>query len=267
MAPTVSPTTAATSQPTTLQEGILSALSNAGFDEFALLDMPLSPQQRAYDFLLETTRFNVHSPQRIVQRFSMAVFYFATNGPAWERNAQWLNNIDDDDDECLWYNYDGTNPCNAQGELVYLMLPRNNLMGELPNELGLLTSLREIYLGGNDLVGKIPASLGNLGNLVHLDLSWTDVDGPIPSTLGRLTLLQRISLVGTLVSGPVPAEIGNLVNLDELLLAKTKLSGAMPASVCALDLNEMWADCDAVPCPCCNYCCSNKQGIETCRYV
>lgn len=274
--PTMSPSTALTTQPsvppsfvvsvslTTLQEGIDSILAETGLSNVALIRLPSSPQNLAYQFILATTELNVHSPWQIRQRYIMAVFYFATSGDGWEKRHGWMV----ESDECLWYSQDSS-PCNARGEFVRLILPSNNLIGEIPSELGFLSSLTEIELRGNDLEGEIPASLGRLENLEIIDLSWTDVDGSIPSSLGEAVFLKRINLVNTHMNGPIPAKLGNLINLEELLVVKTDLTGFMPASVCALrelSLHEVWADCDALDCPCCNYCCYRGQ-IEFCQTV
>ena len=171
-------------------------------------------------------------------------------------------------DECQWYSGDAS-PCNEQGELVRLSLPGNNLIGEIPRELGFLSTLEEIELRGNDLIGEIPDTFGRLQFLVDLDLSWTQLDGLIPSSLGQAVSLKRINLVSTAIHGPIPLEFGQLTDLEELLLVKTNLTGPMPEVVCALrqqSLVEVWADCDAVDCPCCNYCCYEGQ-IEICQTV
>eukprot|EP00977_Amphora_coffeiformis_P016703 scaffold5237_cov179-Amphora_coffeaeformis.AAC.16 len=261
--PTIPPTMAPTLSPTALEEAILSALSTLDSFNPGLLSIPSSPQNLAYDFLLKTTQLNIHTPARIIQRYVMAVFYYATNGAGWERNAGWL----DDGDECQWYSK-VLAPCTSGGQLVRLNLPNNNLIGELPNELGLLSSIVEIHLGSNDLVGQVPTTFGNLKNIITINLSWTSIDGYIPPSLGEARLLENINLVGTSISGLIPVELGGLTNLEDLRLAETKITGSMPEQICALGLDELWVDCDAVPCPCCNYCCYGKStSIRFCQYV
>ena len=90
--------------------------------------------------------------------------------------------------------------------------------------------------------------------------------GSFHPTLGGAISLQRISLVSTGVSGLIPSELGSLSNLKELLLVKTDLAGSIPEALCDFDLDELWADCDAVDCPCCNYCCY-EGPIELCQTV
>jgi hypothetical protein len=261
---TQTPTMVHTSSPASREDTILSTLSTMNTFDSLSIALNNSPQNLAYKFLLDTTRFDLHGPERIIQRYSMAVFYFSTLGDSWERNDGWLN----DENECNWYNQD-TYPCNVNGTLLRLKLERNNLLGEIPNEISLLQNIVEIEIGGNDLVGQIPTHLGRLQKLKVLDLSWTQIDGEIPSSLGNASSLEYISLVGTSLSGTIPTAIGGLTHLKAFQFARNKhLSGSLPTAVCSLpDLHELWADCDLVSCPCCNYCCYRLTAIETCQYV
>ena len=100
------------------------------------------------------------------------------------------------------------------------------LAGQIPSELGGLTRLRSLYLGGN-FEGPIPSSLGNLGSLDSLTVSGANLSGPIPSELGKLTTLKQLSLSS--VSGSIPPELGNLAQLRWLSL--TGVSGPIPPTL------------------------------------
>ncbi|XP_047154437.1 putative receptor like protein 25 [Vigna umbellata] len=60
---------------------------------------------------------------------------------------------------------------------------RNNLSGEIPSEIGNLSSLESLDLSRNHLHGRIPSSLSQLDFLGKLDLSYNSLSGRIP--LGR----------------------------------------------------------------------------------
>ncbi len=47
-------------------------------------------------------------------------------------------------------------------------------------ELGSLSNLTELDLGGNELSGEIPAELGSLSNLETLELGFIDLSGCVP---------------------------------------------------------------------------------------
>ncbi|KAF8700226.1 hypothetical protein HU200_034606 [Digitaria exilis] len=47
-------------------------------------------------------------------------------------------------------------------------------------------------LEGNYIFGEIPPELGNLSTLVNLNLGGNDLDGSIPDSLGNLKRLQEL---------------------------------------------------------------------------
>ena len=57
------------------------------------------------------------------------------------------------------------------------------MSGSIPGELGRLTNLEFLYLGGNQLSGSIPGELGSLTNLRALDLWENQLTGCIPMDL------------------------------------------------------------------------------------
>ena len=94
--------------------------------------------------------------------------------------------------------------------VTWLSLGSMELTGEIPAELGNLSSLRTLVLFSNQLSGKIPPELGNLSNLNHLYL-W-----------------------GNKLSGEVPPELGDLSNLGQMWLFDNQLSGALPQALTGL---------------------------------
>jgi len=65
-------------------------------------------------------------------------------------------------------------------ELVSLNLSRNNLIGNIPSNIGKLASLEFLDLSRNQLVGSIPTSLTQIDRLSMLDLSHNYLTGKIP---------------------------------------------------------------------------------------
>ena len=84
---------------------------------------------------------------------ALMALFDATDGPNWTLNGRWGS----DTDPCTW---DGVS-C-TQGVLAELNLRNYGLSGEIPAELGNLSNLVSLRLGGNLLSGAIPAELGNL---------------------------------------------------------------------------------------------------------
>ena len=154
--------------------------------------------------------------------------YHATSGSGWAQSDNWLTSVPIG----KWHGVE----VDSTERVVTLDLRSNGLVGEIPPELGQLTSLRRLRLGGNyNMKGPIPAELGNLTDLLELDLGFnTQLSGPIPSELGNLTSLERLNLRANRLTGPIPPQIGNLTRLKGLLLGSNELTGTIPPELSGL---------------------------------
>ena len=149
-------------------------------------------------------------------RAALVALYEATGGPTWTINTNWSTAADLSE----WHGV----TTDATGRVTEVSLSQNMLSGEIPAELGNLTSLERLYASRNMLSGEIPAELGNLTSLQRLFLSRNMLSGEIPAELGDMTSLQRLSLWGNELTGEIPAELGNLVSLEVLYLHENMLS-------------------------------------------
>ena len=156
-------------------------------------------------------------------RAALVAFYNATGGANWTFNANWLSN----EPLSAWHGVE----TNAAGRVTFLGLPRFQLNGEIPAELGNLDNLQTLSLFGNQLSGEIPAELGQLINLQGLHLYQNTLSGEIPAELGNLANLEALSLYDNQLSGEIPAELGNLANLVDLYLSQNTLSGEIPVEL------------------------------------
>ena len=150
----------------------------------------------------------------------LVAFYNATGGPNWTDNTNWLSQ----EPLSEWHGV----RTNGDGRVTELYLPSLQLSGEIPAELGDLTSLWRLYLNDNQLTGTIPAALGGLTNLQWLFLYNNQLSGEIPVELGDLTSLQQLWLSGNQLSGEIPAELGNLTSLQRLQLNVNQFDGEIP---------------------------------------
>ena len=112
--------------------------------------------------------------------------------------------------------------------LTGLFLSYNYLRGEIPSEIGNLSNLTELHLGHNGLQGEIPAEIGNLVNLTYLSLWDNELTGSIPPEIGNLVSLTYLSLWDNELTGSIPPEIGNLNNLIFLSISENKINGKIP---------------------------------------
>ena len=174
-------------------------------------------------------------------RTALEAIYRATGGDDWTDNTNWLSNAPLED----WYGVEV-----ADGRVTGLRLGGwdetareyvgNGLVGSLPPELGALSHLLWLEVGGNSgLTGPIPVELGNLGNLESLFLQENWLTDSIPAALGRLENLEWLGLDGNALTGSIPADLGNLQYLRGLTLGSNELSGPLPASLSGLSALEM----------------------------
>jgi len=196
----------------------------------------LSPQAEAFSWLLEDENLvslETYTDERILQRYALAVFYFALRGDEWLQRDSWTNH---DSHECDWFNLKGElgftyedyqgirTPC-EQGEsgedlvIRHLWLDSNNLNGTLPRELfTMLTSLKTLSLSFN-LYDDQQAVLydetdeNQVFSLFVDDMNprtTTGFSGTIPTEIALLTELEALSLSANGLSGNIPTEVGQL---------------------------------------------------------
>ncbi|XVF78887.1 hypothetical protein PTKIN_Ptkin14bG0173700 [Pterospermum kingtungense] len=131
----------------------------------------------------------------------------------------------------LSYNYVEVNfpESNWSVPLLSLKVSHVSSLGDLPNSIGNLSSLKVLNLSSN-LKGLVPAALGNLRSLKELDLSSSNLKGSVPATLGNLSSLKVLDLSSSNLKGSVPATLGNLRTLEILDVSASNLNGSVPAS-------------------------------------
>ena len=112
-------------------------------------------------------------------RASLTALYNATDGPNWGDNTNWLT----DAPLSEWAGVDSLSVTGSEC-VTLLDLARNLLIGEIPAELGNLTTLQHLNLHNNHhLSGEIPAELSNLTTLEALYLHNNQLSGCIPASM------------------------------------------------------------------------------------
>ena len=153
---------------------------------------------------------------------ALVALYQATDGANWSDNTNWLTGP-----VAQWFGVEVTGD-----RVTHLDLNANRLTGEIPVEVGNLTSLTILRLGSNSsLTGEIPVELGNLTNLTELILWFSDLTGEIPAELGNLTNLTLLNLWNNGLTGEIPVELGNLTNLTLLNFDNNGLTGEIPVEL------------------------------------
>lgn len=106
----------------------------------------------------------------ILERYVLANFYFATNGPQWTNQYDFLSKKD----VCEWNNGSSDSPYGVfcqEGKVYQLDFNQNGLSGTIPEDIGLLSNTREFRVEDNAISGIIPKSFGLMRELVGLNLS------------------------------------------------------------------------------------------------
>lgn len=152
---------------------------------------------------------------------SLVALYNSTDGPNWDNNTNWLTGS-----VSTWYGI------TVSGDrVIKIDLENNNMLGNIPSDIGELTALTHIYFIDNQLSGVIPSALGDLSQLQLLHLNGNNLTDSIPSELGNLNLLKGLQLGNNQLTGTIPEEIFNLTNLEYLSLYQNDLYGTIPSEI------------------------------------
>merc|ERR1712166_1662987 len=161
-------------------------------------------------------------------------------------------------------------------------LMANNLIGELPNELGLLTNVYQLLnFDTNSLSGSIPSSLSMLTKLQGINLSYNQFESTIPTELGSTTEMRLFDISNNeSIIGTFPTELDQWRNIEKLYIQNTKITGFVPREFCSMITNRdpiayeyktnmntvgenlvLKASCP-VPllCACCTECCPSSSS-------
>ncbi|KAK8519385.1 hypothetical protein V6N13_133310 [Hibiscus sabdariffa] len=117
------------------------------------------------------------------------------------------------------------------GSLQVLDLSSNDLYGEIPSNIGVLSSLVFFNMSRNHLFGSIPDSIGELKTTQVIDLSCNMLNGSIPSEIGAAVSLKELRLQRNFLSGKIPTQIVNCSSLIDLNLSQNNLSGSIPPAI------------------------------------
>lgn len=157
-----------------------------------------------------------------IEREALISLYKSTNGDNWTHKDNWLG---PPGTEGSWFGVTST-----YDVVSHLKLDNNNLIGQIPPELGNLKKLDQLYLHNNQLSGLIPPELGNLEQCNVFVLSYNKLSGPIPPELGKgdLRFYIWLGLNNNELSGSIPPELANAPQSMRLELQNNKLSGSIP---------------------------------------
>jgi Leucine rich repeat len=189
------PTVAAQTERFAAIRGVLLSISTA-----ESLSQLHTPQMKALDWIANRDTLRLEPDAgHLLQRYALAVLYFATTELGWKRELNWLAPVH----ECEWSGEGGVRTCDTDRRVTDVSL-WNNLKGTLPVELGALSKLQILYLARNHLYGTVPTELGQLTELKYLGLQFNRLTGTFPADyFGGLTKLRTIYLEKNDLTGTI----------------------------------------------------------------
>lgn len=166
--------------------------------------------------------------EKFLQRYVLAVFFFSTGGPNWDKALSFLS----ENHECAWFDAEIANDeqefavgvtCNEKLLVVDIFIPGNNLVGQIPSEIQYLRHLELLGLRKN-YVEDIPNEIVQLSTtLEYLDISKNNFKGTVPEYLGYLQELKVLGLASNAFSGSLPTQLSKLYNLVTLDLGYNEM--------------------------------------------
>ncbi|KAG7342578.1 RHS repeat-associated core domain containing protein [Nitzschia inconspicua] len=188
-----------------------------------------SPQSKAWNWLLDMDSIMragglCEDELQVKQRYALAVLYFSTRGDDfWISNGHWLST---QVEVCDWYGI----VCKVESrEITEIDLSSNGLIGTIPTELSLLSSLQELRLSQNALSGTIPSLA--LTQLKSFDVEENFLAGvALPNMVG-LTQLENYQVSYNLLT--MKGSQSNMLpsSLRRLWMSGNDLTGSLDAIV------------------------------------
>jgi hypothetical protein len=229
--------------------------------EGKLVDDTAEAIVRAASWVVHEDQFNI--PRQIVDRFALATIFFANGGDSWTNSSGWLSNESICDG---WY---GISCYFSSEKIEEIDLSSNNLQGEIPEVLTLLTDVRVLWLNDNALVGSIPGEIvGSMPLLVILYMQGNQLTGRIPTAVKNNGVLRKsLRYIGRL-----HPQLLSLLFLtqsffyfpDTLFLQRNNLTGSWPEAFCPPcpdcnhPFNEFGLDCSEISCS--PECCKSSEN-------
>lgn len=216
---------------------MMTMITNMGWTEpnFNWGENIASPQNKAVNWLAtkDLLQLNVDPTEEFMYRYALATIYFAFNGNDWLYDLEWLsiNNV------CEWKKDFETKDgipieigvsCHDGGHVKEIFLPKMNLIGTIPYEIGLLLDLEDLNLFGNHLRGNLPDSMKHLKSLEILTLHGNGIGGTLPQWITSFTNLKTLNLAENKFNGNLPTGMGvAMSSLETLVLENNQFSGRL----------------------------------------
>lgn len=148
-------------------------------------------------------------------------------------NKYCLNSIPDMLAVCEESETSGVTCADSSTKVIAVDLSSSGMSGTLPEDIGALGPIVELYLNDNNIQSPLPESIATLESLEVFDISGCD--------LGNTAVARRaLSEASANVSSEIFKSIGALSRLTYLDVSENGLTGAVPDSLCDLPLKSLY---------------------------
>lgn len=247
----------------------LESVSLAGPEVFANL---ASPESLALQWLLLEDPLQLDASSeadqfQVSQRYALMTLWYNSDF-TWANETNWLQG-----QECDWYGISCISlvaPSQAGAEIsrsgsttmqvvTRINMEGNNVQGNIPPDLGLLSFVTSLNLADNVIEGTIPEALTQMisleellldRNLLSMDISTYDFSPLAPS-------LELLDLSNNGIIGALPSSLWTLTSLELLVLDNNRLTGTISSDVGQLtelskwigdsSLSEAWSSSNSQP--------------------
>lgn len=141
----------------------------------------------------EREKYRIEKEIHAKEKEALINLFEATGGNEWKNKTKWCSNSPVNE-------WKGVLKNNYHGHIFKLILPDNNLKGQLPGEIFL-----------------------DLPYLIEIDFRDNDISGPIPKEIASLRQLQGLYLYSNRFTSKIPDEIASLPNLIGIYLFNNNL--------------------------------------------
>lgn len=148
------------------------------------------------------------------------------------------------------YNQSVPNVLGSLPNLEELFISESFVTGDLSYMQGGMPSILFHFIDFNpELGGGLPTILGSFDTLQLLSVSFNDIVGTLPPEIGNLPDVEGLFFIGNRLTGQIPPEYSEPQALTALRVEGNEFTGIMPDEICALvgpflRLTQLGADCD-----------------------
>ncbi|MDO5443414.1 MAG: M64 family metallopeptidase [Bacteroidia bacterium] len=158
--------------------------------------------------------------------------YDSMDGEHWDfqGKTKWFSTEYPSEWAGIWFN--------GNYELIELNMQNFGLKGELPESIGKLTGLEQLFISDAGITGAMPESMSNLTNLNYLRIQNTSMTSLTDIFSERMKNLEWVEIGwNSKMEGPVPVGLAKLPAVQNIRLEFNALTGVPDASLAPLHID------------------------------